>query len=131
LPEEIICIACPTGCRIRVAAGGAGPVAGEVTIRGAACERGRDYAMSELVTPERTFTGTVRVRGGDAPLVPVRSDRPVPRDAMREVAAVAAGVFADAPVGVGDVVARDLAGGASLVATGPVPRSLDEDGRGK
>ncbi|MFA5844089.1 MAG: DUF1667 domain-containing protein [Coriobacteriia bacterium] len=117
--RELVCIVCPTGCRLRVRVDG-----DAIEVRGAACERGRDYARCECSTPVRSFTGTVRVRGGSLPLVAVRSDGMVHRDALLEVARAAGRVVAEAPVGAGDVVAEGLPGGARLVATASVGRRV-------
>lgn len=76
----------------------------------------------------RTFTGTVRVIGGERPVVAVKSDRPVPRDALLDVARIAARVVLKAPVGAGDVIVDVSAGGAGtaggvrLIATASVAR---------
>lgn len=114
--SELVCILCPTGCRLRVRA------ADDLQeIRGAACERGREYALSELTQPVRTFTGTVRVSGGTRPVVPVKSDRPIPRAELLAAARVAARTTARAPLSMGDAIASAaLPGGARLVATAQV-----------
>jgi CxxC motif-containing protein len=114
--RELVCIACPTGCRIRVKLA----ADDDFQIRGAACSRGQAYALSELVDPARTFTGTVRVQGGDAPVVPVRSEGQVPKGAMLEVARIAARLVARAPIEMGDPLGEDMPGGTRLVATASV-----------
>ncbi len=76
----------------------------------------------------RTFTGTVRVIGGERSVVAVKSDGPVARDALLDVARIAARAVVKAPVGAGDVIAdvpvggAGTAGGVRLVATASVPR---------
>lgn len=118
---ELVCVVCPTGCRISVVA-----KSGGFTFRGVGCARGREYAECEIAEPMRTFTGTVRVRGGARPVVPVRTDGPVPREALRDVARIAARLEVSAPVAAGAVLASGLPGGRALVSTAGVPcRSLD------
>lgn len=123
--EELVCILCPTGCRLRlrgnnsgVEPSGATPT--EMEISGAACERGWAYALEEVVSAMRTFTGTVRVAGGRRPVVSVKSDRPVPRHELIDVAKVTGGTIADAPVAAGDEIAVGLPGGVKLIATATV-----------
>jgi len=76
----------------------------------------------------RTFTGTVRVIGGERSVVAVKWDRPVPRDALLDVARVAARAVVKAPVGAGETIAdvsaggAGPAGGARLIATASVAR---------
>ena len=113
--RELVCIACPTGCRITVTVGTV-----RATMRGAGCARGKEYAESELTNPERTFTGTVRVAGGVRPVVPVRSDRPIERERLLDVARAAGRAVAQAPVRVGDVVVNGIPGSGALVATDDV-----------
>lgn len=120
---EIVCVICPTGCRLRVrhpTAAAAREQAPEPEVVGWACERGLEYATSELEAPRRVFTGTIRVRGGDRPLVSVRSDRPLHRDRLRAMARATATRELEAPVTAGTLVAEGLSEGASLIATSHV-----------
>lgn len=114
--KTLVCIVCPTGCRLYV-----DETLDGLAVRGAGCERGRQYATSEFSSPVRIFTGTVRVRGGRARVVPVRSDVPVERDVLMDVARLTAKIVAEAPVDAGAVLA-ELPGLAKLVATGAVER---------
>lgn len=127
----MLCVICPTGCRIRVsrlpgtsAARAASPGSAERTpspvVRGAACDRGREYALAECETPMRMFTGTVRVTGGQRTVVAVRSDRLVDREVLVELARAAARVRVDAPVDAGSVLATGLPGDSALIATASV-----------
>lgn len=117
---EMICILCPTGCRLKVRRAGAGT---GLEVGGAACDRGKQYAESEWATPSRVFTGTVRVLGARQPVVAVKSDQPVPRDDLIAVARRTALVAVEAPVEIGRVVAANLPGGAKLVTTAAVEAS--------
>lgn len=108
--ERIVCTVCPTGCIMEASH------AGEV--RGNTCESGREYALRELACPTRVFTGTVRIDGAAAPLLPVRTDGPVPKSSLLDVARACRRLHAAAPVSAGDVIASDVAGtGVALVAT--------------
>jgi CxxC motif-containing protein len=115
-PRKIVCLVCPTSCRLSVRETGDEP-----EVVGAACERGVEYAWNELVDPLRVFTSTVRVRGGVHSVVSVRSADLVPRDLLRDLAAASCTVIAEAPVHEGDTLAEDLPGGTLLVATASVP----------
>jgi len=78
--KEFVCITCPMGCRLSV------EVEGEeiLSVSGNSCGRGLEYARSEAVDPKRMLTTTVRVEGGDQPLVPVRSEVGVPKNNIME-----------------------------------------------
>ena len=93
-------------------------VSAQGEVRGSTCERGREYALRELACPMRMFTGTVRVDGAALPLLPVRTETAVPKDALLDVARACRRLRATAPVRMGDVIAADAAGtGVALVAT--------------
>lgn len=112
----LTCIRCPRGCRVRVGLGAGGSV---LAVTGNACPRGDSYARAEVSAPVRTVTTTVPVEGGSQRRVAVKTAREVPRDAVLDVVSALAGARAVAPVEIGDVIARDVAGtGVDVVATG-------------
>lgn len=113
----LTCIRCPRGCQVTVALEG-----GEVTgVEGNSCPRGEDYAREEVTHPVRTVTSTVSVRGGLRERVSVKTARPVPKELVRAVMRVVDRTLAQAPVRVGDVLAKDVCGtGVDLVATASV-----------
>lgn len=111
---ELTCIRCPMGCRITAQVEN-GAV---VSVTGNTCRRGREYAMTEAVAPVRTVTSTVRARGGVRPVVAVKTVPEVPKDRVFDVMAAIRGVTAVAPVHIGDVLLRGVAGTDSdLVVT--------------
>ena len=112
--RHLICIGCPLGCQLTATLEG-----GIVTVvTGNTCPRGEDYARKECTAPERTVTGTVRVNGGSAPVVSVRTSRPIPKEKVMELAHLMAKLRARAPVRPGDVIEVDVLGtGADLLAT--------------
>ena len=76
MTRELICIGCPMGCRLA-----AEIEDGVVThVTGNTCRRGEEYAKKECVAPMRTVTGTVALRGGRLPVLPVRTNGEVPKE---------------------------------------------------
>lgn len=114
--KVLTCIRCPRGCRITVALGAGGEVE---ALSGNACPRGDAYARAEVAAPVRMVTTTVPVdRARDVARVAVKTAREVPKDAVLDVVRALADVRATAPVEIGDVVARDVAGtGVDVIAT--------------
>lgn len=109
--KELVCIVCPKGCRLQVETGS------ELTVRGNSCEKGVEYARTELLAPTRTLTTTVRVRGGALCRCPVRTAQPIPKEKMFEAMAVLNAVTVDAPVARGAVLVADLLGtGVDVIA---------------
>lgn len=112
--RSLTCIGCPLGCLLTVTL--ENDAVAEV--QGNTCKRGDDYARKECTAPERMVTGTVRVLGGSAPVVSVRTAVPVPKHKVMEVAAVMTAAAVKAPVALGDTVVADAAGtGVALIAT--------------
>ena len=108
------CICCPLGCRIEVALDENGQVS---EVSGYTCKRGADYAAQEAVAPERMVTAVLCVSGCLEP-VSVKTQRPVPKAAMKDVLAAVAALLLDAPVAAGDVLIEDVCGtGVAVVAT--------------
>ena len=108
------CICCPLGCRIEVALDENGQVS---EVSGYTCKRGADYAAQEAGAPERMVTAVLCVSGCLEP-VSVKTQRPVPKAAMKDVLAAVAALRLDAPVAAGDVLIEDVCGtGVAVVAT--------------
>jgi len=113
--KNIICIVCPVGCHITVR--GEGQTVH--SIEGNQCSRGVEYARNEFIQPVRILTTTVRVEGGRTPLLPVRSDRPVPLEKLMACMDVIKEVTVSTPVHRYQVIVPNILGtGANIVATG-------------
>ena len=108
------CICCPLGCRVEVALDENGQV---IDVSGHTCKRGADSAAQEAVAPERMVTAVLPVSGCLEP-VSVKTQRPVPKAAMRDVLAAIAALQLATPVAAGDVLIGDVCGtGVAVVAT--------------
>ena len=109
---ELICIVCPIGCRIRAEAAD-----GKVTrVTGNRCPRGAEYARTECIRPVRTLTTTVRTEGGG--LVPVKSDKPLPKQELMRYMKILNGLCLKRPVTRGEIVYHNIDGqGGNIIAT--------------
>ena len=112
--KEFTCIRCPMGCQLHVEIEN-----GAVTsVSGNNCKRGVEYARTEAIRPMRTVTSTVRATGGVRPVVAVKTVGDVPKDKIFEVMAAIRSLTAAAPVHIGDVLLKNVAGTDSdIVAT--------------
>ncbi len=112
---ELTCISCPLGCALRVETDEAGSV---ISVSGNTCKRGEEYGRREVAAPVRTVTSTVRVTGGKSPVVPVRTERDIPKEKIFDCMDAIRAARAKAPVKIGDVVIADAAGtGVDVIAT--------------
>ena len=112
--RELTCIGCPMGCPLIVTM-----EAGEViSVTGNTCKRGDVYARKEVTNPTRIVTSTVRVSGGDADMVSVKTKEDIPKGKIFECVKALKSVEVPAPVHIGDVLVKDVAGtGVDIVAT--------------
>ena len=114
------CIVCPVGCYIEVEL-----VEGKVRgIRGHRCPRGEEWAREEALSPKRMVMTVLRVRGGDRPVVSVKTDRPIPKERVRDLMELLAKIELEAPLEIGQVVLdRPLGLDVRVVTTASVGRA--------
>ncbi|MFW5998360.1 MAG: DUF1667 domain-containing protein [Bacillota bacterium] len=112
--KRIICVACPKGCRIDIQAED-----GEIkNISGYSCPKGKDYAREEYLNPTRILPTTVRVKGGNLPLVSVKTEKPIPKSLLKKAVKKTAEIEVEAPVKCGDTIIKNvLDTGINIVAT--------------
>lgn len=112
--RNLTCICCPMGCALSVRLED-----NEIqSIEGYTCKRGKDYAAKEVTNPRRIVTSTVRVRGGELPVVSVKTKEDIPKEMIFKCMEAMCQVRVSAPVHIGDVLVENVAGtGVDLVAT--------------
>ena len=101
--KVIRCIVCPTGCQIQAISKGS-----DIVFEGYTCKRGLEYAEQEFYEPKRILTTTIRIEDGLLPLIPVRTDKPILKDRLREALNVIARTVAKAPIKMGDVLIENI-----------------------
>jgi CxxC motif-containing protein len=114
---EIVCVACPIGCRMSVETRGE-----EIEVTGNRCPKGETYGREETLAPRRVVTGVVRTDSKLFPYAPVRTDAPLPRALMGVLMGALAAGRAALPVRSGE---RLMAGfqdtGVNVVFTRTLP----------
>lgn len=104
--RELTCIGCPMGCALTVTLEN-----GEVTsVSGNTCKIGENYGREEVLNPRRTITSTMKVVGGEAEVVSVKTKEAIPKGRMMECMAAINEAQVKAPVSIGDVLISDVAG---------------------
>jgi len=111
-----VCTICPLSCEVQL---DIEPESKEIRkISHNRCPKGKDYAIKEFTSPERTLTTTVAIEGGIHPLIPVRTDRPIPKPLMHDIMKVSARVRVKSPIKMGDIVVENvLDTGANIIAS--------------
>lgn len=116
MSKSLICIVCPRGCALEVDAE-------QGTVTGNTCKRGEVYGLAEVTNPVRVLTSTVKVRGRNDEMLPVRTRGAIAKrlisDAMRTIDTLDVKL----PVKMGDTIFANIAkSGVDLIAS----RSLEK-----
>ncbi len=115
METRLICISCPTGCELTIRKD---ETTGTfISVEGSACIRGESFARAEVNQPERMMTSVVAIRGAKARMLPVISERPLPKGKLAAAVHAMREILVEAPVQEGDIIARDIVGtGVDIVA---------------
>jgi len=112
--KTITCTECPMGCSVDVEFEGENIL----SIKGNTCPRGKLYAENEVIRPKRVVTSTVKTDTGV--LVPVKTDKPVPKDKIFEVMAKINKTTCTLPAITGTVLYANICEDANLVVAGSI-----------
>ena len=92
---------------------------GSLKITGNTCKKGEEYARNEFTAPVRTVTSMITVENGKGKVVPVKTESEIPKGKIGECMEEIQKARVPAPVRVGDVLIRNVAGtSVSVIATG-------------
>jgi CxxC motif-containing protein len=103
--REIICVVCPLACRVTVSIDAKGNV---LKVTDNQCKEGKEYALNECKFPGRVLTTTVLTEGSVRKLLPVRSNRLIPKDRLMDCAHFLSKVRAKPPVKMGQIISRSI-----------------------
>lgn len=118
--KRIICTSCPVGCELTVTFDDENIL----EVEGNTCKLGIDYAEQEIFDPRRMVATTVKVKNGYHPLVPVYTEKPVPKPKIFDVLAEIRKVEVEAPVKINDVIIEDVVGtGINVIASRDLPKA--------
>ena len=113
MTRELTCIRCPLGCQLMVTKDRE-----SIKVSGNTCPRGAEYGAKEIMNPTRIVTSSVKVIGGDSPLVSVKTSSDIPKDKIFDVMSEIHKKIVEAPINIGDCIIGNVAEtGADIVAT--------------
>ena len=93
-------------------------------MEGNKCRRGVEYVRQEFYNPQRVLTTTVKLKGSRFPLLPVRTNKPIPKKMLRKCMRYLANIEVRAVVKLGEVIVPNILGtGANIIST----RNLDSN----
>lgn len=109
--KELICISCPRGCHLQVDVD-------NKTVAGNNCKIGEIYGLNEVTNPVRIVTSTVKVDGGELPVIPVKTNGAIPKALNFECMKLINKVEVKAPIKMGDIIIKDVLGtGIDVIAS--------------
>ncbi|MDD3428674.1 MAG: DUF1667 domain-containing protein [Oscillospiraceae bacterium] len=118
--KELTCILCPNGCDLKITCEGRSVE----NVAGNRCARGEDYAVQELLSPQRNIATSVLVKNGTLPLASVRLTGTIPKDSIFDAVKAIQAVTLTAPVAIGQIVLANVLGlGVDAIATRVVDAS--------
>lgn len=111
--EKLICVTCPKGCTLDVTREG-----NTVIKIDNGCKRGHEYARQELADPRRMVASTIRILGGQHPLLPVYTSAPFPKPRIPELLLLLRKVEVKAPVNLDQTILENVLGtGIDVIAS--------------
>lgn len=111
MERELICISCPKGCHLKVDEE-------SLSVSGNSCPKGAEYGVNEVTNPVRIITSTVKVEGGDTAVVPVKTQKAIPKGLTMKCMEEINKITVEAPVKIGDIVIKNIfETGVDIVAT--------------
>jgi CxxC motif-containing protein len=117
--KHLVCVVCPVGCEIDVVHDGSRII----SVEGNRCEKSEEFVRQELIEPMRILTTTVRIQGSRWLVMPVRTDRAVPKRLFPRIMKRLRRIQLQAPVNMLDVVVSDvLRTGTNVIASRTMPR---------
>lgn len=112
--KKITCIECPKSCTLIV------NIEDDkiISIGGYECPKGQDYARLEVENPLRILTSSVLTKNLKLKMIPVKTDKPIPKDKLFKGMNEIKKIIIDKPVKVGDIVIENFLGlKANLITT--------------
>lgn len=120
--DEIICIECPKGCKLRYFKDDKG----ECQVTGNKCIRGFKYIQEEVVDPRRILTSVVKAQGLVEQMVPVRTNQGISKEQLLPAMEVVKSIVLDKSINCGEILVKDFLDqvGTNLIATRTISKQL-------
>ncbi|MEK6732726.1 MAG: DUF1667 domain-containing protein [Candidatus Omnitrophota bacterium] len=112
--RKLTCIECPKDCRLTVDIENFKVV----KVAGNECPKGEKYAISEVENPARILTSAILGQGLELKMIPVRTDKPIPKSRIFEAMNEIKKIKVQKPLSAGDVILKNFLGlDVNLVST--------------
>ena len=116
--RELICINCPMGCHLKVDVENR-------TVTGNNCKRGEEYGINEVTNPLRIVTTTVKIKEGEYPVIPVKTEKAIPKGLIFNAMEEMNKIVVEAPVKMGDIIIENILNtGVNVIASRDIERKV-------
>lgn len=111
--KEMVCIVCPNGCLLHIDGEGK-----NLKVTGQKCKKGSEFAKTEMTDPRRTVCTTVKTAFTDCPVLPVKTDKEIPKNKIFSVMKELNAFVLRDRCGSGDIIIKNICGtDADIIAT--------------
>ncbi len=111
--KVVTCTLCPEGCKIYVEI-----EKEKIKVIGNTCKQGKEYAIQEVKDPRRILTTTIKIQDSTQKMLPVRSQKEIPKKLLKECVKKVSELKIKAPVKCGQIVCKNILDtGIDIVAT--------------
>jgi len=111
--KKLTCIECPKSCALSIDIENCRVVA----LSGNQCPKGKDYAITEIENPMRILTSAVLAKDLSVKMVPVRTDKAIPKSKLMEAMGQIRKIKVSGPLKAGDILEENFLGlGVNLIA---------------
>lgn len=100
------CKVCNLACDLKVTKNKTTPSTYEV--KGNKCNRGKEYALKEVLEPSRVLTSRVLLENGPMSRLPVKTNGIIPSDLVYESMEIIKETKVSAPVKKGDIIIKNI-----------------------
>jgi len=112
--KKLTCIECPRSCALNVDIENCQIV----KVEGGKCPKGGEYAKTEIENPLRILTGTVLAQDLALKMIPVKTDKPIPKARISQAASEIKKIKIKRPLHAGDIIVPNFLGlDVNLIAT--------------
>ena len=118
MKNNMVCIVCPRGCTLIVE-----KKKKNIEVKGNGCNRGKEYAISEITDPKRILTTTLLIKNASISVIPVVTSSPISKNAIKRIMDDLNSIVVEAPIKCGQVIVENIQNtGANIVASCDVER---------
>lgn len=119
---DIKCKVCPVECNLKIIEDKSNKDG--YIVKGNKCNRGREYALKEILEPSRVLTSRVLLKDGPMGRVPVKTNGVISSELVDQAMEIIRNTTVRAPLKKGDIIIKNLLDtGVDLIAARKVNKS--------